>query len=57
MHLASLGAVDLWLHWEQSGSGGSGFTGQGESGFAGSKLVAVDRASLVGGCYIKVMEE
>jgi len=37
---ASLGAVDLWLRWEQAGSGGSGFAGRGESGFAGSKLVA-----------------
>jgi len=38
--VASLGAVDLWLRWEQAGSGGSGFAGRGESGFAGSKLVA-----------------
>jgi len=37
--------------------GRSGFAGSGESGFAGSKLVAVDQASLVGGCYMKCMEE
>jgi len=37
--LASLVGVK-WLRWEQAGSGGSGI--------AGSKLVAVDRASLIG---------
>jgi len=45
--LASLGAMDLWLRWEQAGSSGSSIAGRGESGFAGSKLVAVDLASLV----------
>ena len=39
MDLASLVGVK-WLRWEQAGSGGSGI--------AGSKLVAVDRASLIG---------
>ena len=33
-----------------------GQAGSGGSGFAGSKLVAVDRASLVGECYINFME-
>jgi len=63
----------IWLCWAQTvsggsgfagrgetsfaGSGGSGFTGGGEIGFAGSKLGVVDRASLVGGCYLKCMEE
>jgi len=37
------------LRWEQAGSGGSEFTGRGEHDFAESKLVAVNRISLVGG--------
>ena len=37
----------MGLRWEHAGSGGSGFTGWGESGFVGTKLVVVD-LSLVG---------
>ena len=36
------------LRWEHDGSGGSGFTGRGETGHAGSKLLVVDLASQVG---------
>jgi hypothetical protein len=57
VHQPLLGVVDLWLRWEQAGSGGLGFTSQGESVFGGSKLVAVDQALRVVGYYIKFMEE
>jgi len=48
-------SLTIWLCWEPAGSGGFGFAGRGEtgfaccsrSGFAGRKLVAVDLAMLV----------
>jgi hypothetical protein len=40
----SLSPLTIWLRWEQAVGGGSGF--------AGSKLVAVDWASLVGVYYM-----
>jgi len=74
--MVTLTSLTIWLCWEQADSSGSGFTGRGEtsfagssgsgftgrklvvvewslsplrqSGFAGSKLVAVNLASLVG---------
>jgi len=39
--MLTLTSLAIWLGWEQAGSGGSGF--------AGSKLLPVDWASLVGG--------
>jgi len=45
--MLTLTSLTIWLHWEQAGSGGSGFTAKGKTGFAGRKLVAVDLASLV----------
>jgi len=49
-------SLKMWLCWQHAGSSGSGFAGRGESRFtgssgsgcAGSKLVAVDWASLEG---------
>jgi len=38
--MLTLTSLTIWLRWEQAVSGGLGF--------AGSKLVAVDLASLVG---------
>ena len=63
--LASLVAVNLasmvwggnWLCRVQAGNGGLGFAGCGKTGFAGSKLVAVNCASLVGGYYIQSVAE
>jgi len=40
--------LTIWLHWEQAGSIGSSIAGSGETGFARSKLVAVNLTSLVG---------
>ena len=45
--MLTLTSLTIWLHWKQADSGGSGFAGRGETGIAGSKLVAVDMASLV----------
>jgi len=45
--MLTLTSLTMWLRWEQAGSVWSSFIGRGESGFAGSKLVAVDPASLV----------
>jgi hypothetical protein len=52
-----LGAVDLWLCWEQAGCGASGFAGWGESCITVTMLEAVDSVSLVVGCYIMVRDE
>ena len=37
-----LTSLTISVCWEQAGSGGSGIAGRGETGFAESKLVAVD---------------
>jgi len=44
----SLSPLTIWLRWEQAGSGGSGFPGNGGTSFAGSALQAADPASQVG---------
>ena len=54
--ILTLTSLTIWLRWEQADRGGSGLAGMGEtsftgsswSGLAGSKLVAVDLALLVG---------
>ena len=46
--MLTLTCLAISLCWEQAGSGGSGIAGRDENGFAGSKLVAVDSALLVG---------
>ena len=64
--MPTLTSLTIWLRWELAGSSGCGFAGRGETcfagrggsgftsrvktGFAGSKLVAVDQALVVGGC-------
>jgi len=40
--MLTLTSLTIWLRWEQAVGGGSGFAGSSESGFAGSKLVAVE---------------
>jgi len=40
--MLTLTSLTIWLRWEQAVSGGSGFAGSSGSGFAGSKLVAVE---------------
>ena len=41
--MLTLSSLTIWHRWEQAASGGSGITGSsGESGFAWSKLVAVE---------------
>jgi len=40
--MLTLTSLTIWLRWEQAGSSGSGFTGRGETDFAGSKIVAVE---------------
>jgi len=40
--MLTLISLTIWLRWEQAGTGGSDFAGRGETGFGGSKLVAVE---------------
>ena len=40
--MLTLTSLTIWVRGEQGGSGGSGFAGRGEIGFAGSKLVAME---------------